>query len=201
MNKYKIGDKVRVRKDLEARKIYGTNGFSKSMEKYRGKVVTIFGFNPFCTREYKIREDDGDWNWTDEMFEPVQNEEITITRHGDKVVAKYVKKVGVAKCSPDDTFDFAVGAKLAFSRLMGEPEDKPEPKPKFKIGEYVKVISNTRPLHSFPLGSIVTIKNLIETNSQAVCYGLTKANGKYCFRIQVIALNDIEHLPENTHAD
>ena len=134
------------------------------------------------------------------FFDPVSTDEITITRHGDKVVAKYGKRVGVAKCSPDDTFDFAAGAKLAFSRLMGEPEDKPKPKRKFKLGEFVKVIGNEEPLHNFPLGSIVTIMDLIN-DDKAECYGLAKRSGRYCFCRQILFLNDLEHLSENTHAN
>ena len=131
----------------------------------------------------------------------VKEEEITITRHGDKVVAKFGKKVGVAKCSPDDTFDFAVGAKLAFSRLMGEPEDKPKPKQEFKVGEFVRVIGNSRPTHYFPIGSIVGIMDVYKTTGKVSCYGLSFCHGEYSFSKQVINNNDLEHLPENTHAD
>ena len=56
-----------------------------------------------------------------ECFDLVQCDEITITRYGNTVVAKYGKKVGVAKCSPEDEFDFETGAKLAFERLFEKP--------------------------------------------------------------------------------
>lgn len=145
-----------------------------------GKYKTDFGVSP-------------------EYFNLVLDEKITITRHDNKVVAKCGKKVGVAKCSPDDTFDFAVGAKLAFSRLMGEPEDKPEPKRKFKIGEFVKVIGNECPFHNFPLGSIVVIMDI--NDDKAVCYGLAKKFGRYSFCRQTTKLNNFEHLTEKSHAD
>lgn len=58
------------------------------------------------------------------------NEEtkIVILRKGNTVTAtQYVntEKVhtGVATCSPDDTFDFAFGAKLALERLLEKPFD------------------------------------------------------------------------------
>jgi len=61
---FKIGDKVRVRKDLVAGKMYGMVGFMDSMEKFKGKIVTIEGvFN----KEYSIEESGK--MWTDEMFE------------------------------------------------------------------------------------------------------------------------------------
>lgn len=41
--KYKVGDKVRVRSDLKAYEIYGSNILTKSMEKFVGKTVTISG--------------------------------------------------------------------------------------------------------------------------------------------------------------
>ena len=48
---------------------------------------------------------------------------IVVCRDGNRVIAslyKNGKKVaaGVAKCSPEDTFDFATGARIAFDRLM-----------------------------------------------------------------------------------
>lgn len=50
---------------------------------------------------------------------------IVVCRDGNRVIASLYeggKKVaaGVAKCSPEDTFDFATGARIAFDRLMSE---------------------------------------------------------------------------------
>lgn len=68
--KYKVGDKVRVRSDLEESERYGDQTFVKQMEKYKGKLVTISEEHP---RFYYIKEDkDENWCWTDEMFEPVE---------------------------------------------------------------------------------------------------------------------------------
>lgn len=70
--KYKVGDKVRVRSDLEESKMYGCQSFLKQMEKYKGKLVTI---SEEYTGFYYIKEDkDENWCWTDEMFEPVEEE-------------------------------------------------------------------------------------------------------------------------------
>lgn len=202
MENYKVGDKVRVRKDLKVGIDYGCNNTTPHMVELCGQVVTITK----CTStgrhsQYHIAEDKRGYFWTNEMFEPIQPEEITITHHGDKVVAKFGNKVGVAKCSPDDTFDFAVGAKLAFSRLMGEPENKPKPKQEFKIWEFVRVIGNSRPTHYFPIGSIVGIMDVYKITGKVSCYGLSFCHGEYSFSKQVINNNDLEHLPENTHAN
>lgn len=69
--KYKVGDKVKVRSDLKAYEIYGSNMLTKSMEKFAGKTVTIsgVGITSYAIEEMKVAY------WTDEMLEPV--EELT----------------------------------------------------------------------------------------------------------------------------
>lgn len=63
---------------------------------------------------------------------------IVITADGKTTLARlYEGKTVIAsaeaKCAPSDTFDFAIGAKLAFERLMGKPGEpdgeKPQPEP------------------------------------------------------------------------
>ena len=200
MAKFKVGDKVRVLDGSKIDAYFG--GWAHAMEKQVGKVFTISRIienYADAKTGYKFKEATG-FAW-DERGLKLVSEEITITRHGDKVVAKFGEKVGVAKCSPDDTFDFAVGAKLAFSRLMGEPEDKPKPKQEFKVGEFVRVIGNSRPTHYFPIGSIVEIMDVYKAVGKVSCYGLSFCHGKHSFSKQVINNTDLEHLPENTHAD
>lgn len=68
--RYKVGDKVRVRKDLKEQMGYGCQRFVDSMKKQMGKIVTIS--NVVDDRYYYIQEDN--YNWTDEMFEPVEDE-------------------------------------------------------------------------------------------------------------------------------
>lgn len=68
--KYKVGDKVRVRRDLKERMGYGCQRFTDAMKKQMGKIVTIS--NVVDDRYYYIKEDN--YNWTDEMFEPVEDE-------------------------------------------------------------------------------------------------------------------------------
>lgn len=64
--KYKVGDKVRVRKDLVGYSSYGGCSFLREMESFIGKVVTI---RKVIDEEYTILEDDGEYAWTEEMFE------------------------------------------------------------------------------------------------------------------------------------
>lgn len=53
-----------------------------------------------------------------------KNNTIVIYRKGNEVIAldKRTGKKAVAKCDPRDTFDFNIGAKLAFERLTIEPK-------------------------------------------------------------------------------
>ena len=67
--KYKIGDKVKIREDLEVGKGYNDCTFIKDMEQYKGKIATIY----YCYNDdsYDIDLDGGAWFWTDGMLEDV----------------------------------------------------------------------------------------------------------------------------------
>ena len=79
--KYKIGDKVRVRQWDDMAKEYGFINsvkrdidipgctFVNSMKKFCGSVVTISNIVSDNSR-YLIKEDNQEWYWTDNMFEP-----------------------------------------------------------------------------------------------------------------------------------
>lgn len=68
---YKVGDKVKIREDLEVDKKYNELFFIKDMEQYKGKIATITRISP-VQHSYNIDIDDGDWCWTDDMFEEVK---------------------------------------------------------------------------------------------------------------------------------
>ena len=72
--KYKIGDKVLVKSDLEEGKTYGDEVVMSDMLFFRGKIVTIEHVDhPDC---YRIKEDPNQWHWTDEMFSEKSSEEV-----------------------------------------------------------------------------------------------------------------------------
>ena len=52
--RYKVGDKVRVRKDLVVGKSYGGYVFTRSMEEFKGEIVTIESVDG---NHYYIEED------------------------------------------------------------------------------------------------------------------------------------------------
>lgn len=72
--KYKVGDKVRVRRDLKNDVSYGSQCTVEEMMDYKGNVVTISEVGQTC---YQIEGDEEGWSWTDEMFEGLVEEELT----------------------------------------------------------------------------------------------------------------------------
>ena len=73
--KYKVGDRVRIRKDLMVFERYGKQTFVEQMEKYKGMPATI---SEVFSDTYYIKEDKGEnWNWTDEMLEGLVEDELT----------------------------------------------------------------------------------------------------------------------------
>ncbi|RHF81995.1 hypothetical protein [Coprococcus comes] len=67
--KYKVGDKVRIRKDLVMGGNYGDSVAVDDMVDMGGNVVTI---ERAGNLGYYIEEDPDGYCWTDEMFEPVE---------------------------------------------------------------------------------------------------------------------------------
>lgn len=70
--RYKLGDKVTIRKDLVVKKFYFDDSkywssmFVKDMKKFLGRTATIVRL---CNSSYKLDIDNGLWFWTDEMLE------------------------------------------------------------------------------------------------------------------------------------
>lgn len=193
--KHKIGDKVRVRDDLELDKWYSMSNHKFSdfvnseMIMFKGKEVTISDDN-FCGM-YRIKEDNGEWHWTDEMFSGLATSlpKVVITTDGKTTTAKMYEgkkllKTAASKCSTGDTFDFAVGAKLALERVT-------EKEQKFKIGQFVKVIDNT--MNHFPIGQIVQIIDF--DKYKVLCEGY--CCDRRCIDEQIVYDYQIEALPED----
>lgn len=133
MSKFKVGDRVR--------------GISRAIKGYEGVVVEVdtgsSGDKILCrfknleghngngvTRRGKDYDTSDHWYVYPNEIELISrpNETIVIYRKDDKVIAidKRTGKKTEAKCHPDDKFNFETGAKLAFERLLEEPEKKEE---------------------------------------------------------------------------
>ena len=193
--KYKVGDKVRVRDDLELGKWYSMNNHTFSdfvnskMITFKGKEVTILADN--CFGMYRIKEDNGEYHWTDEMFSGLATSlpKVVITTDGKTTTAKMyegkkVLKTAKSQCSPEDTFDFAVGAKLALERVT-------EKEPKFKIGQFVRVIENDT--CQFFKGQPVKITEV--SKDYVMCEGYLRY--RQIIGTQLLRYEMIESIPEN----
>ena len=86
--KYKIGDKVRVRKDLEPGNFYGKDYYISSMDKFKGEKCVI---TEIWDQSYQI-DNFGYW-WSEEMFESIDDE---------KVLEYALEKLGMTKEELED---------------------------------------------------------------------------------------------------
>lgn len=68
--KYKVGDKVRVKENLPLyMKANCVSTFSPETLKYNGMIVTV---SEVKKDQYKIEEDNGFYDWYEDMLEPVE---------------------------------------------------------------------------------------------------------------------------------
>ena len=124
MSKFKVGDKVRI---LGGSKIKNyTDGWCGSLKRYTGRNSTVIDVVDFVDGRvgYKLY---GTNNFTfdERSLKYAEHETIVIYRKDNEVIAldKRTGKKAIAKCSPEDTFDFNIGAKLAFDRLMNDNKE------------------------------------------------------------------------------
>ena len=68
--KFKVGDKVKVREDLEGNTSYNGLYFNPKMEVYKGKTIIIERISYTGHGLYVA----SGWHWNDEMLEPVKEE-------------------------------------------------------------------------------------------------------------------------------
>ena len=144
--KFKVGDKVKPTKD---------NSYTITGQNMELGVVVYVGKCDTCSdadTEIKIlKHKDKDYigktfSVESRAFKKF-DESIVIYSDGNKVTAldKSTGKKAFARCNPADEFDFHIGAKLAFSRLMGEPEENQQDKLKivkcdrYEVGDKVLI--------------------------------------------------------------
>ena len=123
--KYKVGDKVRIVSKWTTECNQNPLGY---MDKWLGKVMTIRAIEGDM---YRMKEDIHEsllgWCWNEATISGLAyNHKIVITTDGKETLARLyegnkVIKSAVAKCSPEEEFDFETGARIAFDRLVGKP--------------------------------------------------------------------------------
>lgn len=136
MAKFKVGDRVRV---LDGSGIEDYAGsWVHDMQEYVGNVYTIAKIQ--SSGSYRLKEIP--FVFDERGLERAGNPgKIVITTDGRITTAKLYRHgeptlKTVATCSPDDTFDFAIGAKLALDRLIDAANN-----PQIQVGDRVRVVN------------------------------------------------------------
>jgi hypothetical protein len=181
MSKFELGDRVKTVEDFNN---YGTHvnkgAVGTVIVKAGSQICVEFdkyinGHNGYYLKGSRLRngrnghckwflQEEGDLEKVNEK----SDECIVIYRKDREVFAldKSTGKKAVAKCSPEDTFDFKVGAKLAFERLM--TTTKIVKQDKYQVGDKVKIVDKFTP-ECFPnnegymdkyLGTVMTIEEV-----------------------------------------
>lgn len=107
--KYKVGDKVKIREDLDTDKIYGGWDCSIDMTFYGGAIATIVECHD--DSYYSIDIDDKLYNWTDEMFEDYIEKDNTPMTVEDLLNKTDVEKGGlvISISYPNAYFETTIG--------------------------------------------------------------------------------------------
>lgn len=126
---FKVGDVVRVRKDLVVGEWREGVEFLDSMNCFLGEEVEIREIKHGAYKAYS-KKFKNSWYFTSEMLEPISKAKeytLIVTDKKVTILDKENKKRGLSECHKEDTFDFSIGAKLAWDRLHGIKEETPKP--------------------------------------------------------------------------
>ena len=147
MSKFKVGDIIKANKESN-KKYLVTN----QKNGWTGKVTSEEKNGLIYVKTLTPEENEGSMYTVDERyFDLVQNNQIQrhIVNKNTVIVILDGGRKGVAKCSPDDKFNLAFGTALAVARaygdketeakLLAEPSEPVKEKPKFKVGELVRI--------------------------------------------------------------
>ena len=100
--KHKVGDKVKIRRDLQVGKIYNGVAVVEEMVELAGKTATIECVNEDCYGDidYYLEEDKDGWHWTELMFDYAVTNADRIRNMSDEKLADFLRKVtlGAASC-------------------------------------------------------------------------------------------------------
>ena len=167
MGKFKVGDIVRgIDKD---KYVYTDTDMYEAI---------VIGTNPPCWLDADIqikvlkhknpRIIGKIYSVDSKYFKLFKHKPIVIYQSDNTVIAedKSTGKKGIAKCSPEDTFDFTTGAKIAFDRLVGRETPKKE---EYYNGKVVCIYNNGNS-NCYTLGKIYQFKDGILTGDSGVKY-------------------------------
>lgn len=168
MTKFKVGDKVRVKKDLIPGEKYMCISVVYGMKRMCGKIATIKRVSPGY--DYIVLEE-SDYLWSPGMLEPVIDKLIF---NGNATILFKDGKKYVTKCDTSDTYDRekglltvlakangynyeAIQEMLKNATIKGKDMQVREVRRRAKVGEYVKIINAKGAYDNYRNGDILKI--------------------------------------------
>ena len=153
MTKFKVGDKVRVRKNLIPGEEYMCISVVYGMKRMCGKIATIKRVSPGY--DYIVLEE-SDYIWSPGMLEPVKEDKLIF--NGNATILFKDGKKYVTMCDASDTYDRekglltvlakangynyeAIQEMLKNATIKGKDMEVREVRRRAKVGEYVKIIN------------------------------------------------------------
>ena len=143
----------------------GTSYMSMTNWNYGPDTCYTFNSGTYCektyflTRNYYTILEFSDFEWDDKN---TKRKPVIIYQNGQDVIAldKETGEKAVAKCHPNDEFDFAIGAKIAFGRLYHSQDyisedNKAKCKPEFQVGDRVRCVKK-----DYEIGGINIVNEL-----------------------------------------
>lgn len=132
----------------------------------------------YCTKRYFLTcycytiLEFSDFEWDNKN---TKRKPVIIYRNGQDVIAldKETGEKAVAKCHPNDEFDFAIGAKTAFGRLYHSQDYIPEGnkakcKPEFQVGDRVRFIKKDYEIRNVNIVNELGVIRETETGTSSV---------------------------------
>lgn len=139
----------------------GTSYMSMTNWNYGPDTCYTFNSGTYCDKTYFLTcnyytiLEFSDFKWDN-------RKPVIIYQNGQDVIAldKETGEKAIAKCHPNDEFDFAIGAKIAFGRLYHSQDYIPEGnkakcKPEFQVGDRVRCIKK-----DYEIGGINIVNEL-----------------------------------------
>lgn len=175
--KFKEGDRVLV---MDGSKIHNYSAtWIQSMEAFVGRAFTVeAGVMIGGMPSYRLDRCPYLFDERGLVLFEEKHPVINIYTEGRKVIAKDAEtgKTGVAKCCPEDTFDFMTGAKLALERLSYEMA-----RPKFKVGD--RVIGNSLATARYGVTKEGWIGEVVDTTSILGEITVATTDGEHSFNV------------------
>lgn len=199
-NKFKVGDKVKIREDLaEGRAYGGLTLWGGNMSKRRGHVVTVSEItqNGF----YMVGENP--YGWSEEML--VKYPEDKVIFNGKTTVLIKDGKKYASKCKDGDAYDREKGLLLCLAQANGisyrdlqkmieggkvEKAQVQEVGREAKVGEYIKIVNPQCSFNDYHKGDIFKVEMVERGGVHIECDDEEKCT--YIYHKEYVVLENYE---------